>query len=119
MFKKILTLALITTSLLTANSLHAAYNPNYTYIGEGVVIAVSSTCHSRTLILDNEMMFEIVPGASNWTGCKASIYRDATKNPGSHYVLNLGKYEYQAIKREPLIEAPPSIHPPCSIAQPS
>lgn len=114
MFKKIITLVLI----ITAGSLQAVYNPNYTYVGEGVVIATSSTCHSRTLILDNEMILEIVPGPSKWVGCKATLYRDATLHSGSNYVVNLGNYEYQAIKREPFIEAPPQIHPPCSIAQP-
>lgn len=78
---------------------------NYDYVGRSIITCVSSTCNSRTLTLDNGMVFEIAAGTLNWTGYNVTIYRDVTRSV-SNYVLNIGGYQFRANRLEQPIPAP-------------
>jgi len=73
----------------------------YDYIGDSTVADVFFQRNARVITLGNGMVFEIARGSYDWTGYRATVYRDASRGVSGNYVLMIGGNEYYANRVEP------------------
>lgn len=105
------------TDYYYSNSANNAYYMNnnftnsyaYDYMGSSLVSKMQSDKNSRTLFLENGMVFRISAGTFNWTGYNISIYRSAYTRGNNNYVLVVNNNQFRAQRVEGSV---PAVQPP-------